>query len=76
MSLLPLYEAIDEDMVAIMRQKTEAERLMIGMRLWRTARALMGAGIRADHPHWTEVDVNREIARRVRSGAIHAADRL
>jgi hypothetical protein len=61
-------EAIDDDLVDALRDKSPAERIqMIGVAN-RTARLLAAAGIRYQHPDWTEEQVNIEVIRRVCGG--------
>lgn len=55
-------------MALILREKTEAERLAIAWGMWRSARAMLGNLLRAEHRHWSEEEVNREIARRFAHG--------
>lgn len=62
-------EVIDEATTAMFRAMTPAERLAVVTRAYRTARQLVAAGIRHYHSDWTEDDVNREVARRMSSGA-------
>jgi hypothetical protein len=61
---------MDPMMVEIMRNKTPAERLAIGCRMWESARVIIGGMIRQQHPKWSEEAVNREIARRISHGAV------
>lgn len=62
-------EAVDPEMVAILRAKTEAERLAIAWGMWRSARSMLANHLRSDHPDWTEKQINREIARRFAHGS-------
>ena len=62
-------EVIDEATAAAIRAMTPSERLAITGRAHRTARRLVAAGVRNRHPDWTEEQVNREVARRMRGGA-------
>ncbi len=66
----PGIEMVDDAMVAILRQKTEAERLAIGFGMWRSARRLIEANARADHPEWSDDEVRRQVARRMSHGAV------
>ena len=52
-------------MAAIYRRKTPTERLQIGFDMWRAARKLVAAGVRQQHPDWSDDEINREIARRM-----------
>lgn len=69
-SLLENFEMIDDAMVEVLRQKTEAERLLIASRLWTSARAILHGAIRTEHPDWTEHRVEREIAHRISHGVV------
>ena len=68
-SLLETFEMIDDAMADILRGKTEAERLRIAARLWRSARVIVRGAVRAEHPEWNAAQVDREIARRMSHGA-------
>jgi hypothetical protein len=61
-------EAIDDDLVYALRDKSPAERVQMIGAANRTARLLAAAGIRYQHPDWTEEQVNIEVIRRVCSG--------
>lgn len=65
----PTIEVIDDAMVAILRQKTEAERLAIAWGMWDSAREMLRNLVRAEHPDWPEEEVNREVARRLAHGS-------
>ena len=69
-SLLQSFEMIDDAMVEILRPKTCAERLLIGSRLWSSARVIIRGAILTEHPEWNEEQVNREIARRMSHGVV------
>lgn len=62
-------EVLSEEMVAVLRQKTGAERLVIASRLYSSARTMLLNHLRAGHPEWTERQVEREAARRLSHGA-------
>lgn len=68
--LLHQFEMMDDAMADILRRKSDAERLRIGARMWRSARVMLRGAIRMEHPDWSEEDINREIARRISHGAI------
>ena len=61
---------ISPEMAAIYRQKTPTERLQIGFGMWRAARKLVAAGVRHQHPDWSDDNVTREIARRMSHGLV------
>jgi len=66
----PVIEVMDDAMADVLRQKSEVERLRIGFRMWKTARVILRAAIRSDHPDWDEKAVNREIAKRISHGVV------
>ena len=65
----PVIEVMDDEMADILRQKTDVERVRIGLRMWRTARVILRAAIRTEHPDWSELQITTEIARRISGGA-------
>ncbi|HEX4955344.1 MAG TPA: hypothetical protein VF017_18290 [Thermoanaerobaculia bacterium] len=58
-------EVVDEDMAAILRHKTPAERLAIADGLFRSAQLLLSGYLRTQHPDWDEESLGREVARRI-----------
>lgn len=64
----PVIEIIEPEMAAILRRKTEAERLHIAWGMWRSARDMIQNLLRADHPDWPEQTVQKEVARRLAHG--------
>lgn len=68
---LPVIEVMDDAMADILRKKTEVERLQMGMRMWKTARVILRAAIRAEQPTWDEDHVDREIAKRISHGMVN-----
>lgn len=69
-ALLQKFEMMDDAMADILRQKTEAQRLRIAGRMWRSARVMLRGAIQTEHPDWSDDQVNREIARRISHGVI------
>ncbi len=63
-----VIEVVDWEMAAILRQKTEAERLQIAWGMWRSARSMLQSLLRADHPEWSQDAIDREVARRLSHG--------
>ena len=61
---------ISQEMADVYRQKTPAERLQIGFAMWRAARKLIEAGVRRQHPEWSDDLVSGEIARRLSHGLV------
>lgn len=69
-ALLKHFELMDDAMAEVYRQKSLAERTMIGSRMWMSARSILRGSIRTLHPDWTEERVNREIACRISHGVV------
>ncbi len=68
-------EVIDDTMADVLRQKSEAERLKIADRMWRSARTILRGAIQTEHPDWNVDQVNREIAHRISHGVVpHGTD--
>ena len=63
-------EVMDDVMADVLRQKTEAERLRMAGRMWQSARAILRGAISTEHPDWSQVQINREIARRISHGIV------
>jgi hypothetical protein len=61
----PSNDRCDPAMVAALRTQTATERLTTLDGLWRSARAFVLAGVRAQHPDWSEEQVVGEVARRM-----------
>jgi hypothetical protein len=58
-------ETIDDALAEILRQKTPAERVAMITAANRTARLIAAAGVRFQHPDWSEEQVHSEVLRRV-----------
>jgi hypothetical protein len=67
---MPVIEVMDDDMAAVLRLKTDEDRLKIGFRMWKAARSILRASITSDHPEWSPERVNREIAWRISHGVV------
>ncbi|MDY7092076.1 MAG: hypothetical protein SX243_03805 [Acidobacteriota bacterium] len=63
-------EVLDDDMVAILRAKTGAERLQIAFEMWESTCRMLTNMLSAEHPDWTAEEVQREVARRMARGEI------
>ena len=63
-------EVIDDDMAAVLRAKTGAQRLQIADQMFRIARELVTGRVRQEHPDWPEPQLRREVARRLSHGAV------
>ena len=65
----PVIEVIDDDMAAVLRAKTGAQRLAIVDALYHTARMLVETNIRSVHPDWDDRAVRRAVAERIAGAA-------
>jgi hypothetical protein len=61
----PVIEVIDDDMAAVLRRKTPAERLRSAHAMWQYARRRLSNMLRRQHPEWDEQQLKAEIRRRV-----------
>jgi hypothetical protein len=61
-------EVVDDDLAAVLRQKTPAERIEMVAAANRTARLLAAGGIRFQHPDWSDEQVQAEVIKRVCGG--------
>lgn len=69
MSDRPLrIEMIDDQMAEILRAKSPSEKVAMISAAHSTARVLVQAGIRYQHPEWDDLRVHTEIAKRVSGG--------
>jgi hypothetical protein len=50
---LQTFEMIDEKIADALRQKTDAQRLRSVDAFWNSARAILKAAIRTEHPDWS-----------------------
>jgi hypothetical protein len=62
-------EVLDDAIAEVLRTKTFAERVKMIAAANRTARILAAAGVRYQHPDWTDDQVHREVIRRVCGGS-------
>jgi hypothetical protein len=63
-------EVMSEEMAAVLRTKTGAERLAIAHRMYSDARRMLLNHLRAQHPDWDDSRIEEETARRLSHGAI------
>lgn len=59
-----VVEVIDDDIAAMLRSKTPAQRLAATHSMWRQARERLLALLHHQHPDWNEDLVRAEIRRR------------
>ncbi len=62
-------EVVDEEMAAVLRTKTGAERLRIASEMVEAARRMMASHLAAEHPDWDEPRVHEEVSRRIAGDA-------
>jgi hypothetical protein len=61
-------EVLDQDLANALRTKTAAERVAMIGAANRTARVLAAAGVRYQHPDWSDDQVQAEVIKRVCGG--------
>jgi hypothetical protein len=64
------FEIMDDEMAEVYRRMTPARRLQVASDLYASARQMLRSHLRAEHPEWSEAEVNREAARRLSHGAL------
>ena len=62
-------EVLDEALAEVLRRKTPAEKIQMIGAAHRTARQLIAAGVRQQHPEWDDARVEAEMLRRLTRGA-------
>ena len=62
------YETLDPQLIAILREKTPAEKIAMISAARRTALLLAAAGERFRHPDWSEEEIHAAAVRRVSGG--------
>jgi hypothetical protein len=62
---LPNFEFVSDEMAAVLREKTGAERLEIAFGMIRSARTMLENSLRSQHPDWGEEQVQLEASRRI-----------
>lgn len=68
--LLQTFEVIDDRMAEALRRKSDAQRLRSVDAFWNSARAILQAAIRTEHPDWSLERVQVEVARRISNGVL------
>ena len=61
-------EVIDDQMAAIWRSKTGAERIAIANGMIRSVRQVLESHLKSAHPEWTPGQLSREVGRRIFHG--------
>lgn len=63
-------EVIDDEMAAVLKRKTPAERLSIGFSMWTSAYHMLNSHLKNTHPDWDDEKVRQEVARRLSHGTV------
>lgn len=63
-------EVIDDEMAAVFRAMTGAQRLKIASDMFSSARRMLLSHLAAEHPDWDEQRLHEETARRLSHGAV------
>lgn len=63
-------EVVDDVIAEILRQKTPAQRIEIGFKLWSSARKMLKAHLKSSHPDWEDKQISQEVARRLSHGIV------
>ena len=69
-SLPAKIEVVSEEMAAVLRRKTGAERLEIANQMFTAARRMLISHLRSEYPNWDGPRIEREAARRLSHGAV------
>jgi hypothetical protein len=52
-------------MIEVYRKKSPMERIKIASEMWESARQQISAILRSLHPDWQEVQINKEVIKRL-----------
>jgi len=63
-------EVVDDAMADILRQKTPAERIRIGFKLWTSVRNMLRVHLKQTHPEWSAEKIEKEVVRRLSHGTV------
>jgi hypothetical protein len=63
-------EVMDEQMAAILKRKSPAERISIGFEIWLSAQRMLKASLETTHRNWSQEQIDKETARRLSHGAV------
>jgi hypothetical protein len=63
-----VVEVVDNEMAAVLRRKTGAQRLKIVDSLYRSAWRLIETNVRCVHPDWNDLQVRAAVAARIAGG--------
>ena len=62
-------EVVDDDLAKVLRRKTPAQKIAMMGAAHRTAKSMLQAAIRRQHPDWDERRIAEEVSRRLLGGA-------
>lgn len=62
-------EILSDELAAVLRAKTPAERLAMAFEMWRFARELIERTARRQHPEWSEEELRMHVSARMSHGA-------
>jgi hypothetical protein len=68
----PYADDLDPAMVELLRRKTPLEKIAMVDAMWRSARNQILLVLRAQHPDWSEAQVQFEASDRISHGAVRA----
>lgn len=57
------FEVVDDDVAAVLRDKTPSQRVEMAFQAEAFARTLTAAGVKSRHPEWNAEEIEQEIAR-------------
>jgi hypothetical protein len=58
-------EIVEDEMAAVFRAKTPAERLRVAFGMWSSTRNMLERLLRSQHPDWDDRTVKAEVAKRM-----------
>jgi hypothetical protein len=64
----PRIERLDEEVAAVLRAKSGAERLQIASRMFAAAARMLASQLAVEHPDWSPERIQVEVARRIAGG--------
>jgi Rv0078B-related antitoxin len=64
------WEMVDDAMAAILRKKTEGQRLAIAFGMWDCAQKIIRANLKVEHSDWSPAQISRETARKMSHGRV------
>jgi hypothetical protein len=64
------FEVMDDEMAAVFRAMSGAQRLKIANDMFVSARRMIASHLAGEHPDWDEQRIQQETARRISHGAV------